>query len=157
MPLIRSGLYGWDATPERLSRERKRCILLTACSAALTVACGLIPTAVTRHNWVSFAGTAALVAVLLEIAAVGRFCVTKTQLDYRTFHSIHWMMDYGPLLHMMLMAVALISGIVSCIQGFGGILDLAALVGFALAGISSWFLRKGYQTIPTYQLKEEGY
>ena len=120
----------------------------------LSLVCGVLPTGVTRHNWVSFAGTAALVALMLEIIAVVRFSLAQSQLDYRTFHSIHWMMDYAPLFHAILMGVAFIAGIFSCIQGFTGVMDLLALLLFVLAAVSSLVLRKIYRAVPTYSLKE---
>lgn len=147
-----SGLYGWDVPEGRLKEVRKTCLILTAMILALTVGCGLIPTGVTRDNWVSFAGTAALLAVMLEIIAVGRFCLAKSQLDYRTFHSIHWMMDYGPLLHAMLMGVALVAGIIFCFRSFTGILDPLVLLGFAVAAAISLAMRRVYQQISTYKM-----
>ena len=152
-----SGLYGWDAPESRIKEVRKQCLILTGISLALSIGCGLLPTGVARYKWVGFAGTAALVAVLLEIVAVGRFCTAKSQLDYRTFHSIHWMMDYGPLLHAMLMGVAFAAGVISCVQGFSGAMDIVCLAGFLLAATASLMLRKAYKTIPVYKLDETGY
>ena len=151
---ITSTLYGWDAPETQLKSVKKTCALFALVSAALSIVCGVLPTGVTRDNWVSFAGTAALVALMLEIIAVVRFYFAKTQLDYRTFHSIHWMMDYAPLFHAILMGVALIAGIVSCFQQFTGALDLLAILLFALAAISSLTLRKVYRAVPTYSMKE---
>ena len=152
-----SGLYGWDAPERRIKEVRKQCLILTGISLILSLGCGLLPTGVARHNWVGFAGTAALVAVLLEIVAVGRFCSAKSQLDYRSFHSIHWMMDYAPLMHIMLMGVAFAAGIISCIQGFTGVMDILCLAGFLLSGAASLMLRKAYRTIPVYKMDETGY
>ena len=149
-----SKLYGWDAPESRLRSARRTCAAFAAASLVLTVIPGLIPCGVARHSWVGFAGTASLIAVMLEIIAVVRFSVAKPGLDYRTFHSIHWMMDYAPLLHAMLMAVALVAGIVSCFQQFTGAPDLLALLLFALSAVSSLVLRRIYRAIPTYSVKE---
>ena len=153
--MVSSSLYGWDAPETKIRSVRKSCALFAAVSLVLSVLSGVLPTGVTRHNWVGFAGTAALVAVMLEIIAVVRFSVAKFQLDYRNFHSIHWMMDYAPLLHIVLMAAALAAGIVSCVQNFTGVLDLLVLMLFLLAGLSSWMLRKTYRGLPTYTVKEQ--
>ena len=152
--VVSSGLYGWDASKEQISTVRKRCALFAAVSLVLSVACGILPTGVSRHNWVGFAGTAALIAVMLMVIALVRFCLAKNQLDYRSFHSIHWMMDYAPLLHALLMAVALIAGIVSCIQAYSGALDLLSLAMFLAAAVSSLLFRKTYRTLHTYELRE---
>ena len=120
----------------------------------LSLVCGILPTGVTRHNWVGFAGTAALVALMLEIIAVVRFSIARSQLDYRTFHSIHWMMDYAPLFHAVLMGAAFIAGLVSCFRRFMGVLDVAALCLFILAAVSSLVGRKFYCSVPTHTVKE---
>ena len=67
------------------------------------------------------------------------------------------MMDYGPLLHIMLMGVAFAAGIISCVQSFTGVMDIVCLAGFLLAGAASLMLRKVYKTIPVYKLDETGY
>ncbi len=149
-----SSLYGWDAPEAQIQSVRKYCALFTAVSLALSVVCGLLPTGVARHNWVGFAGTASLVAAMLMVIAVIRFFRAKSHLDYRTFHSIHWMMDYAPLFHAMLMVVALVAGIVSCIRSFTGALDILALVLFLLAAASSLLMRRTYRALHTYVLKE---
>ena len=149
-----SCLYGWDAPKEQLKSVKRYCLLFAGISAVLSLVCGVLPTGVTRHNWVSFGATTALVALMLEIIAVIRFSLARSQLDYRTFHSIHWMMDYAPLFHAVLMGIAFIAGIFSCIQAFTGALDLLALLLFALATVFSLVLRKIYRTVPTYSLKE---
>lgn len=150
-----SNLYGWDAPETQLRSVRRACVLLTAVSLALSVVCGILPTGVARHNWVGFAGTASLVALMLMIIAVIRFSMAKSHLDYRTFHSIHWMMDYAPLFHAMLMTVALIAGIVSCFQAFTGALDVLALLLFLAAAVSSLLMRKTYRSLHTYTMKEQ--
>ena len=150
-----SSLYGWDAPEAQLKSVKKACALFTAISIALPVVCGLLPTGVARHNWVGFAGTASLITAMLIIIAAIRFSTAKSHLDYRTFHSIHWMMDYAPLLHAILMMVAMIAGIVSCIQGFTGALDVLALMLFLAAAVSSLLIRKAYHSIPIYTLKEQ--
>ena len=149
-----SSLYGCDAPEAQIRSVRKYCALFTAVSLALSIVCGILPTGVARHNWVGFAWTASLVAAMLMVIAVIRFARTKSHLDYRTFHSIHWMMDYAPLFHAMLMVVALIAGIVSCIRNFTGALDILALVLFLMAAASSLLMRKTYRTLHTYTVKE---
>ena len=150
-----SGLYGWDAPEARIRTVRKYCVLFVAVSLVLSVVSGILPAGVTRHNWVGFAGTAALLAVMLEIIASARFAVAKSQLDYRSFHSIHWMMDYAPLLHAMLMSVALVAGIVSCVQNYTGGMDPLILFLYILAAAASLLMRRTYRTLPVYTLKEQ--
>jgi len=152
--VVSSGLYGWDASKEQISTVRKRCALFAAVSLVISIVCGVLPTGVSRHNWVGFAGTAALIAVMLMVIVLVRFCLAKEQLDYRSFHTIHWMMDYAPLLHALLMAVALIAGIVSCIQSYSGALDILALILFAAAACSSLLFRKTYKSLSVYEMKE---
>ena len=154
--MVSSSLYGWDAPEMKVRSVRKSCALFTAVSLVLSILAGILPTGVTRHNWVGFAGTAALLAVMLEIIAVVRFSMAKPQLDYRSFHSIHWMMDCAPLLHALLMAVALIAGIVSCIQNYTGILDLLVLFLYILAAAASLRMRRTYRALPVYAVKEQG-
>ena len=150
-----NNLYGWDAPETQLRSVRRACVLLTAVSLAFSVICGILPTGVARHNWVGFAGTASLVAVMLMIIAVIRFSLARSHLDYRTFHSIHWLMDYAPLFHAMLMTVALIAGIVSCFQAFTGALDVLALLLFLAAAVSSLLMRRAYRSLHTYTMKEQ--
>ena len=150
-----SSLYGWDAPEAQLKAVKKHCALFTAISAALSVVCGFLPTGVARHNWVGFAGTASLVAAMLMVIAVIRFSTAKSHLDYRTFHSIHWMMDGAPLAHAMLMIVAVIAGLVSCFRNFTGALDILALALFLLAAASSLLTRKVYRSLRTYTVKED--
>ena len=150
-----SSLYGWDAPETKIRSVRKSCALYTAAVLILSIVSGLLPTGVTRHNWVGFAGTAALAAVMLEMIAVVRFWAAKSQMDYRSFHSIHWMMDYAPLLHAMLMAIALIAGIVSCIQNYTGETDILVLFLYILAAAASLMTRRTYRVLPTYTIKEQ--
>ena len=150
-----SSLYGWDAPEAQIRTTRKNCALFATVSLVLSIVSGILPTGVTRSNWVGFAGTAALVAVMLEIIAVVRFITAKSQLDYRSFHSIHWMMDYAPLLHAMLMSVALVAGIVSCVQNYTGGMDLLILFLYILAAAASLLMRRTYRTLPVYTLKEQ--
>ena len=152
--ITNSSLYGWDAPEAQLRSAKKYCVLFAAAALILSIVCGILPTSVNRYNWVGFAGTAALVAVMLEIIAVVRFYLAKSQLDYRSFHSIHWMMDYAPLFHAILMGVAFIAGVVSCFQQYTGALDLLALLLFVLAAVSSLVLRRIYRAIPVYSMKE---
>ena len=149
-----SKVYGWDAPEARLRSVKKTCLLLALASLSLTVLCGLLPAGVARHTWVGFAATASLVALLSQVIAAVRFWLAKAHLDYRTFHNIHWMMDYAPLFHAILMGVALTAGIVSCFQAFTGALDLLALLLFLLAAVFSLVFRKVYRSVPTYSLKE---
>ncbi len=150
-----SGLYGWDAPELKLKSAKWRCVLWAAVSLVLSVVCGLVPTGVTRDNLVGFAGTASLAAAMLMIIAAVRFFRAEALLDYRTFHSIHGMMDYAPLFHAMLMITALIAGAVSCFRDFTGAPDLAVLALFTAAAAFSLMARKTYRGIPTYTLKEQ--
>ena len=152
--IANGSLYGWDAPETHIKSVRKSCALFTAGSFALPVVCGILPTGGTRHNWVGFAGTASLVTAMLMVIAVIRFSLVKSHLDYRTFHSIHWMMDYAPLFHAMLMATAVAAGIISYIQDFTGAMDILALILFLLAAASSLLMRKTYRTLHTYTVKE---
>lgn len=152
--MVNSNLYGWDASESQLKSVRKACCGFAGISLVLTVVPGLLRCGVARHSWVGFAATAALVAVMLEIIAVFRFALTRSHLDYRTFHSIHWMMDYASLFHAILMMTALAAGVVSCIQGFTGVLDLLAVILFLLSAVSSLTLHRIYRSVPTYSVKE---
>ena len=142
-------LYGWDMPEQALKREKNTFLLLGLLNAALSIACGVISTGVTRHNWVGFAATAALIALMMAVIAAARFRAAKAMLDKRAFESIHNMMRWSAQCHMALMAVAFAAGVVSCFRAFSGILDLAILMGFALSFACSFLLLRRYDRIPT--------
>lgn len=146
--------YGWDASEAELSQVRGRCMLLAAANLVLSVLCGVAHTGVTRDNGVGFAATAALVALMVEIIGTVRFQITEPQLPRQAFRSIHRMMTWAPLYHMILMGVAALCALIFCIRAFTGWLDLAVLLGFLLMGACSFFLRRAYQSVRTYQTKE---
>ncbi len=147
-------LYGWDTPALRLQAVRQTCALFAGISLILSIFFGCLPTGVARDKWVSFGGTAALLALMLMLIALVRFCLVRSQLDYRTFHSIHIMMDYAPLFHCILMTLALAAGIISCIRAYTGPLDLLALLLTALAAGSSWLFRRAYRSLPVYTMRE---
>lgn len=148
--IVDTKLYGWDMPEQALRREKNTFLLLSLLNAALSIACGLIPTGVTRHNWVSFAATAALIALMMEVIGAARFRAAKALLDKRSFDSIHHMMRWSAQCHMLLMAAAFAAGVVSCFQAFSVILDLAILLGFALSFACSFLLLRRYDRIPTH-------
>ena len=148
--IVDTKLYGWDMPEQALRREKNTFLLLSLLNAALSIACGLIPTGVTRHNWVSFAATAALIALMMEVIGAARFRAAKVLLDKRSFDSIHHMMRWSAQCHMLLMAAAFAAGVVSCFQAFSGIPDLAILLGFALSFACSFLLLRRYDRIPTH-------
>ena len=146
-------LYGWDTPEQPLRRERNTILLLSLLNAALSIACGVISTGVTRHNWVSFAATAALIALMMEVIGAVRFRMAKSMLDKRGFDSVHNMIRWSAQCHMMLIAAAFAAGAVSCFQSFSGILDPVILLGFALSFACSFLLLRRYDRIPTHSMK----
>lgn len=151
--MVDTKLYGWDIPEQALRREKNILLLLSLLNVALSIACGVIPTGVTRHNWVSFAATAALIALMMSVIGAARFRAAKALLDKRAFDSIHSMMRWSAQCHMALMAVAFTAGVVSCFQSFGGILDLVILLGFVLSFACSFLLLRRYDGIPTHNIK----
>lgn len=146
-------LYGWDMPQDALRREKNRFLLLCGVNAAISLACGLIPTGVTRHNWVGFAATAALIALMMAIIAAARFRMAKPLLDRRGFDGVHHMMLWSAQCHMALTLVAFIAGVISCFQSFTGILDLVILLGFAGSFACSFLFHRAYARIPTHSIK----
>lgn len=151
--MVDTKLYGWDMPEQALRREKNTFLLLSLLNAALSIACGVISTGVTRHNWVSFAATAALIALMMEVIGAARFRMAKSMLDKRGFDSVHNMMRWSAQCHMALMAVAFAAGVVSCFQSFSGILDLVILLGFALSFACSFLFLRRYDRIPTHNMK----
>ena len=150
--MVDTKLYGWDMPEQALRREKNTFLALSLLNAAMSIACGVIPTGVTRHNWVSFAATAALIALMMEVIGAARFRIAKSMLDKRGFDSIHNMVRWSAQCHMALMAVAFAAGVVSCFQSFSGILDLAILLGFALSFACSFLLLRRNDRIPTHSM-----
>ena len=70
--IVDQKLYGWDGPERQLKRTGNALALLAAGNLLLSVLLGVIPTGVTRHNWVSFAATLALLALLAELIAAVR-------------------------------------------------------------------------------------
>ena len=62
--IVDTKLYGWDMPEQKLGQIKNRILLLAVLNAVVSVACGIVSTNVTRHNWVSFAATAALIALM---------------------------------------------------------------------------------------------
>ena len=151
--MVDTKLYGWDMPEQALRREKNIFLALSLLNAAISFACGVIPTGVTRHNWVSFAATAALIALMMEAIGAVRFRMAKSMLDKRGFDSVHNMMRWSAQCHLALMAVAFTAGVVSCFQSFGGILDIVILLGFALSFTCSFLFLRRYDCIPTYSIK----
>ncbi len=151
--IVDTKLYGWDMPEQALRREKKTFLVLSLLNAAISIACGVISTGVTRHSWVGFAATAALIALMLEVIGAARFRMAKSMLDKRGFDSVHNMMRWSAQCHLALMAVAFTAGVVSCFQSFGGILDIVILLGFALSFACSFLFLRRYDRIPTHSMK----
>ena len=145
--------YGWEGSEQALRQARRHCLTLCLLNAGISLACGMIATGVTRHNWVGFAATAALIALMMECIGSIRFLRARDAMDRRTFESIHQMMRWSAQCHILLMALAVLAGFVSCIQAFTGVLDIAVLAGFLLSlGCSLLFL-KTYSAVRTYHMQ----
>ena len=151
--IVDTKLYGWDLPEQKLRQIKNRILLLSVLNAVVSVACGIVSTPVTRHNWVSFAATAALIALMMEVIGAARFRMTKSMLDKRGFDSIDHMVTWSAQCHLVLMAVAFIAGIVSCFQDFGSTKDILILLGFLVSFACSFFLLRNYQGIPTHSMK----
>lgn len=146
--------YGWQAPEGVLRQARLRLLLLACINLAVSIACGLIPTGVTRHNWVSFAATAALVALAAEIIGVVRFYRAKEHMYQREFEAIDHFIRLPCLLHMLLMAVAFIAAIVSCVRNWTGVLDAVLLFLLLGTGLCSYLVYKQYRALPTFEMKQ---
>ena len=146
--------YGWSASEGEIRQTKLRLLTLVGINLVISVACGLIPTGVTRHNWVSFAATAALVALAAEIIGVIRFYRAKEQMYQREFEAIDHFIRLPCLLHMMLLIVAEIAAIVSCIQNWTGWLDALLLILLASTGVCSFLVYKLYRALPTFEMKQ---
>mgnify|MGYP007056185585 CR=1 FL=1 len=151
--IVDTKLYGWDLPEQALRQMKNRILLLAVLNAVVSVACGLVSTPVTRHNYVSFAATAALIALMMEVIGAARFRMAKSMLDKRGFDSVDHMVVWSAQCHLALMAVAFAAGIVSCFQGFGGAKDLLVLLGLIVSFACSLFLLRSYRSIPTHSLK----
>ncbi|MBQ9306724.1 MAG: hypothetical protein IJ229_02265 [Clostridia bacterium] len=145
--------YGWNAPKEILKKTGWQMLLLLLLSTVLSLAGGMIPTGVTRHNWVSFAATAALVALAAEIIGVVRFLRAKEQMLQRDFEGVDHMIRLSCLFHLILTAVAVLAAIVSCIQSWTGYTDLLALAALALTGVCSFLVLHKYRSLPTYDIE----
>lgn len=146
--------YGWSAPEAELRRAKRRILALTALNAVLSVLCGVCPTGVTRSNWVGFAATAALAALMVEIIGAARFCMAKETLSSQQFHGIHRMLKWGALYHLLLMVIAVAAGVIACIRDFTGPLDVLAVAGMALTALCSLAVRRAYGRIPTYEAQD---
>lgn len=146
--------YGWSAPEGEIRQTKLRLLFLIGINLVISIACGLIPTGVTRHNWVSFAATAALVALAAEIIGVIRYYRAKEQMYQREFEAIDHFIRLPCLLHMMLLIVAEIAAIVSCIQNWTGWLDALLLILLASTGACSFLVYKLYRALPTFEMKQ---
>ncbi|MBQ9326540.1 MAG: hypothetical protein IJ246_12330 [Clostridia bacterium] len=151
--MVDTKLYGWDASEQTLLQKKNRILLLSIGNIVISLVCGLVSTNVTRHSWVGFAATAALIALMMEVIGAVRFRSAKVMLDKRGFDSVQHMLTWSAQCHMVLMAVAWIAGMLSCFQAFGGVLDILILLGFMLSLACSFFLLRTYQSIPTHSMK----
>ena len=145
--------YGWNASESAIKQTKRQMLLWAGINAILSLVCGLIPTGVTRHNWVSFAATAALVALAVEIIGIVRFYRAKEQMYQREFEGIDHFIRLSCLFHMILTGVAVIAAIVSCVQSWTGWLDLLALLGLAATGACSFLTVKAYKALPTFEME----
>lgn len=145
--------YGWNAPEQAIQQTKRRMLLWMGVNLALSIVCGLIPTGVTRHNWVSFAATAALVALAVEIIGILRFYRAKGQMYQREFEGIDHFIRLSCLFHMILTGVAVIAAIVSCFQNWTGLLDAVALVGLAGTGGCSFLTWSAYRALPTFEME----
>lgn len=145
--------YGWNAPESAIARTKKRLPLWAGLNAALSLLCGVIPTGVTRHSWVAFAATAALVALAAEIIGIARFCRAKGPMDRRAFEGIDHFIRVACLFHMILTGVAVIAAAVSCAVNWTGVLDALALAGLAGTGLLSFLVAKAYKALPVYEME----
>ena len=143
--------YGWSAPETELTRAKRTVLSLSAVNAVISVLTGVCPTGVTRDNWVGFAATAALVALMVEIIGAARFRMAKETLSAQQFHGVHRMLSWGALYHLLLMTAATLAGAIACVRDFTGPLDLLAVAGMALTALCSLAVRRIYRAIPTYE------
>lgn len=146
--------YGWNASEGAIARTKKRLPLWAGANAILSLLCGIIPTGVTRHSWVSFAATAALVALAAEIIGIARFCRAKGPMDRRAFEGIDHFIRISCLFHMILTGVAVAAAIVSCILEWTGIMDALALIGLVGTGLLSFLVVKDYKLLPVFKMEK---
>ncbi|MBR1585516.1 MAG: hypothetical protein IJ662_08260 [Clostridia bacterium] len=145
--------YGWNAPENAIKQTKRQMLALSVLNAVVSLACGLIPTGVTRHNWVSFAATAALVALAAEIIGIVRFYRAKGQMYQREFEGIDHFIRLPCILHMMLTLVAVIAAVVSCIRNWTGWLDALLLILLASTGVCSFLVYKLYRALPTFEME----
>ena len=146
--------YGWNAPEGEIRQTKLRLLFLVGINLVLSLVCGLIPTGVTRHNWVSFAATAALVALAAEIIGVVRFYLAKEHMYQREFEAIDHFIRLPCLLHMTLTLAAVIAAIVSCIQNWTGWLDALLLLLLTGTGVCSFFVYQMYRALPTFEMQQ---
>ena len=146
--------YGWSAPESEIRQTKQRLLLIVMVNLVVSIACGVIPTGVTRHNWVSFAATAALVALAAEIVGVVRFYRAKEHMYQREFEGIDHFIRLPCILHMLLTLVAFIAAIVSCIRNWTGPLDALLLLLLSGTGVCSYFVYKLYRALPVFEMKQ---
>ncbi|MGN0801344.1 MAG: hypothetical protein ACI4MF_01980 [Candidatus Faecivicinus sp.] len=145
--------HGWDVSQQELRRTGRACLLLTAANAGLSVLCGVCRTGVTRDNWVGFAATAALVALMAEAIGVVRLLLSRPALSRTEFEGVHRMILWGAFYHILLTIVALLAGIIACVRAFTGPMDLLVLLGLALTALCSAAVRKCYARLPRLEIR----
>ena len=150
--MVNTKWYGWNVREGEKRRAGKRMLLFTLLNLVLSLLCGLVPTGVTRHNWVSFAATAALIALAVELIGVVRFLRARDQMDQRTFQGIDNFIRVACVFHMILTGVAVAAAVVSCIQQFSGLLDILVLLGLAATGLCSFLTFRMYRALPTFEM-----
>lgn len=151
--IVDTKLYGWDMPEQALRQKKNRILFFGILNTAVSLVCGIVSTNLTRHNWVSFAATAALIALMMEIIGAVRFRMAKSMMDKRGFDGVDHMVTWSAQCHMVLMAAAFIAGIVSCFQTFDGVLDIVILLGFLVSFACSLLLLRVYKSIPTHSMK----
>ena len=142
--------YGWRAPEGELRQTRLRLLFLVGINLIISIACGLIPTGVTRNNWVSFAATAALLAMAAEVIGAVRFYRAGEQMYQREFEAIDHFIRLPCIMHIMLTLVALVAAIVSCIRNWTGWLDALVLILLASTGACSFLVYRLYRALPAF-------
>lgn len=143
---------GWDAEKGALKRAQSRCMALATVNVALSLLCGVIPTGVTRYRWVGFSATIALLLAAVEWIAAWRFRRAGETLEKRRFEGIHRLMCAVPQCHMLMMAVAIAAGVISCVTAFTGAADVLVLAGFGLCFACSLLIWQTYRRIKTHDI-----
>ena len=146
--------FGWNAPERSVMSAKRRILLLTMVNLMLSILCGLVPTGVTRDKWVSFAATAALVALMLEIIGAVKFYITKNQISRREFQTLYVMLRWASGIHMALTLVAVIAAVVSCVRSWTGIADLLVTAGLLLTGLCSFLVRQNYIALPAFEMED---